>query len=338
MSIGATIGISMLSALVSAYFTYLFSFRQYLKQKTREEIRRYYIENGINRIIEDLDNACFACQFNFAKAIRIIEYLEKTPETFKVNEKIIRKIFSEMQPAIVAPSNALYKLQLLTGEEYKLLTSWVINALADYLRYNDYLRHELALEVEIFLQYPEKIWKQKEKFFNELRSRINEIYNKIIPKHEPLKTHLLNLKIRIDELGISTLKDFDEKVFKDKRVKEILRGVERDYKKIESKDNCEKKTGKIYKERGEVVIKPTISAKVGLKRGDITWTFFPLAYSIILTLITAVISLLENFSYVWRISMILCLAVLFFYLCFFNDKVRDAIVKFFIKSKEHIER
>ena len=240
MEIWVTITISVISALVTSYFTYFFGFQQYLKQKRREEINNYYIKNGIDKVIEPLDNACFNCQFNFEKAIRIIEYLKKFP-IYKESEKtLISKIFSEMQPTITAPPDALYKIQLLIGEEHKSLFLWIIEALADYLRYNDYLRYELFLELEFYFRYPEKFQGKKEEFIEVLKNRIVEINKVVIPNNEPLKVHLLNLKIRIDELGISEMKDFDEKIPKDKRIKEILKEVERDYLKYKKKNEKDK--------------------------------------------------------------------------------------------------
>jgi hypothetical protein len=76
----------------------------------------------------------------------------------------------------------------------------------------------------------------------------------------------------------------------------------------------------------------------GLKRGDISWAYFPIAYAIILTITIGIIQLIEILYWPYRILLIIIFASLFFYFCFFNNWLRTKIVGLFSKSKEHIER
>ncbi len=233
MGIGETIGISILSAVVASFLTYYFGFRQYLKQRKREEIIDYYIKNGIDKTIESLDEASFSCRFNLGKAMRILEYMEKSLKIKGgIEKELVLKIFSEMQFTVTAPSDALYKIQLIIGEKNKQLFYWLAEALANYSMFDDYLRYELLLETRCYFDFPENLKGKEESFIKELERVINEINNKIISPHERLKSHLLNLRIRTDEISISTMKDFDKKLYKDKRIKEILQEIEKDYKEI----------------------------------------------------------------------------------------------------------
>jgi len=226
------IGISLLSAGLASFLAYYFGFRQYLKQKEREKVNKVYIENGIDRVIEILDKSCFVCMFNHAKAIRIVEYLEKSLGDINIEKNITQKIFSEMEPLIVAPENSIYKLEILTGKD-KILTSfaWIIKVIADYLRYNDYLRYELFFELEHYFKHPEKFKNNKKDFTKGLRERIINIYEDVILKNEMMKVYLLNIKRRIDEIGISNMKDL-EKISRDEKIKEILGKIQKNYKKI----------------------------------------------------------------------------------------------------------
>jgi len=241
MTISETIIISLITALVTAlitaYFAYLFGFKQYLKQKRREEIRVYYIEEGLDRIIVAIEEASFNCQFNFGKAARILEYLEKFSEIDKeLAKSLILKIFSEMRPVITAPPDALYKLQLITGKGYQPISTWVIETLADYLNFYHFLKYELLGEIELYFRNVEKFKGKEKNFTTELMKRINEVFNQVIVRNEPIKVHLFNLKIRIDELEISSMEDFDKKIPKDQRIKEILDEIERNYKKFKTQD------------------------------------------------------------------------------------------------------
>jgi len=225
-----TIIISVISSAVVAFLGYFLGFRQYLKQKEREEMREEYIKNGIDRVVEIIDKSCFVCQFNHAKAIRILEYLEKSVGDIEIERKITQKIFSEMEPLIIAPEKSIYKLEILTGQEKILpFLSWIIEVIADYLKYNDYLRYELFFELEHYFKYPEKI-KDKKAFLNELKKRIVDIYKKVVSDNEIIKVHLLNIKSRIDEIEISRMSDL-KKISKDEKIKEIFKKIEEDYKK-----------------------------------------------------------------------------------------------------------
>lgn len=232
MNLGVTIGISIISAATVSFLTYFFGLRLYLKQKEREEVNDVYIQNGIDRMIKAFDQACFICEFNYAKAARILEYFNKFQGDISLEKKITQKIFSEMKPMIVAPENTIYKLQILTGNN-ETVSAWVVETLADYLKYNDYLRYELFLELEYYFKNPDKFQEKRRQFFDELQKRINEIHKKAISLNEPLKAHLLNIKIRVDEMQVSKTKDLD-KIPKDKQIKEILEEIEKDYKKIQN--------------------------------------------------------------------------------------------------------
>ena len=244
MELLETIGISLLSAGFASFLAYYFGFRQYLKQKEREKVNEVYIENGIDRVIEILDKSCFICRFNHAKAIRIIEYLEKSLGDINIERNITQKIFSEMEPLVVAPENSIYKLEILTGKD-KILSSftWIIKIIADYLRYNDYLRYELFFELEHYFKHPEK-FKGDKSFLKELQKRVVDIYEDVISKNEMMKVYLLNIKIRIDEIGISSMKDL-KKISRDEKIKEILEKIQEDYKKIDDKEKkCQENMGK----------------------------------------------------------------------------------------------
>jgi len=101
---------------------------------------------------------------------------------------------------------------------------------------------------------------------------------------------------------------------------------------------CQKETPNLYNVALSLEAKSKLSVSGGIKRGDISWAYFPIAYTIILTLTVGVISLLEMVHWILRIVIIIGVAGLFFYLCFFNDYFRKKIVDFFDKSKEHIEK
>lgn len=232
-----TILISIISSSVVVFLSYFLGFRSYIRERGREEVREEYIKNGIDRIIEILDKACFTCQFNHAKAIRILEYLKKSAGDTNIEKEITQKIFSEMQPLIIAPENSIYKLQFLTGKN-KILSSfaWIVEVIADYLRYNDYLRYELFFELQHYFGYPDKFRKDKQDFFDKLQKRVIDIYSEVVPRNEMIRVYLLSIRRRIDEIGISKIKDLN-KISEDEKIKEILGEIQKDYEGIKKKKN-----------------------------------------------------------------------------------------------------
>lgn len=106
-------------------------------------------------------------------------------------------------------------------------------------------------------------------------------------------------------------------------------------------DNCKKETPSAYHTGLIETLKFTDSfADLGasLKRGEISWAYFPIAYGIILTIAIGIIQLIEPFLWYYRIGLIIVFAILLFQLCFFDSHFRNKIVGLFSKSKEHIEK
>lgn len=91
------------------------------------------------------------------------------------------------------------------------------------------------------------------------------------------------------------------------------------------------------KNNNNMNIKDEMSIK--LKRGLDTWSYFPLAYNILLTITIGLIAVLPNDLIDWRFKLILIILFSVFYIdiCFYNDWFRNWIVGFFTKSLEHVE-
>ena len=102
--------------------------------------------------------------------------------------------------------------------------------------------------------------------------------------------------------------------------------------------NCQKETPNLYTVDVSLKAKSKLSVSGGIKRGEISWAYFPIAYGILLTLSVSIVQFLEIISWYYRIILMFVLALIFFYLCFFNGRFRNFIVKVFSSSKEFIER
>ena len=88
-------GAAIFVATGTAFLGYYFGFRQYLRQKNWEHINKIYIQEGIDKIIETLDKSCFICQFNFGKAMRLLDYMEDSAGDIEIEKKLRKKFFQK---------------------------------------------------------------------------------------------------------------------------------------------------------------------------------------------------------------------------------------------------
>lgn len=80
-----------------------------------------------------------------------------------------------------------------------------------------------------------------------------------------------------------------------------------------------------------------MSIELNLKRGDKSWNYFQIAYGFLLAISLSIIAVLDIKS-IYKVILILVLAVFLFWLCFYNDWFRNKIVGIFTKSQEKVER
>ena len=72
-----------------------------------------------------------------------------------------------------------------------------------------------------------------------------------------------------------------------------------------------------------------------IKRGEISWAYFLLAYNILLTIAVGIISFADD---ICKILTLIVASSGLFYLCFFGPSFRNKIVGLFSKSKEFVEK
>jgi len=79
-----------------------------------------------------------------------------------------------------------------------------------------------------------------------------------------------------------------------------------------------------------------MSLEVKVKRGEKSWNYFVIAYSALLAIVLTSISIVD-ISWEYKVLGIIFLALILFYLCFFNDWFRNKIVGIMSKSQEKNE-
>lgn len=76
--------------------------------------------------------------------------------------------------------------------------------------------------------------------------------------------------------------------------------------------------------------------EIKIKRGELSWAYFPIAYGLLLTFSIGIISVLDV-NWFWKVILIIFSAWVLFRLCFFSAWFRNKIVGVFSKSKDFEE-
>ena len=88
-------------------------------------------------------------------------------------------------------------------------------------------------------------------------------------------------------------------------------------------------TGKFHLKGGNL--------NLGVKRGEVSWAYFVLAYNISLTISIGLITVFETTS-LNKIILIILMSYILYRCCFFKNWCRNKIVVIFSKSKEYVEK
>ncbi len=219
------------TAILTSFFTYFFTFNQYIKQRQREEVRKTYIEDGIGRVMQVTESVSQACYFNFTKVISALDILERNFGGKEIEKEILNNIFLEMQDVKVAPDYGNLKLAIFDNQT---LIIWVIQSWAEYQKLNEYLRHYIFQEFKAYLNDSTLSEDKRKEFLIKLREQVRNHWNRVINNNEILRGQLLLLQVEADKANISNIQEIDN-LAKKEGVLKVLKAIEDGYKKI--KDN-----------------------------------------------------------------------------------------------------
>ena len=93
---------------------------------------------------------------------------------------------------------------------------------------------------------------------------------------------------------------------------------------------------KLKAETGKFYLKGR-NVNLGVKRGELSLSYFSLTYTFLLTISIGLITILETTS-LNKIILTILMAYILYRCCFLKDWYRRRIVNLFNKSKEHIEK
>jgi hypothetical protein len=102
-------------------------------------------------------------------------------------------------------------------------------------------------------------------------------------------------------------------------------------------ENCRKETPNLFKETPMITVKSKVSMSGYAQRGEISLSYFSIAYGILLTIFISCISVIEINSKM-KVFFIILSGILLFWLCFFNGRFRNLIVTIFGRAKQFKEK
>lgn len=229
-----TILVAIITAVLTGSATSWFGFQQYLKQRRWERVRKTYIEDGLERVIDGTDQLSTACYFNYGKAKHAFDLLESELEEPDKAKEIAEKIFSEMISTNLAPNYGILKLTMFNQSLPLLVTKmWT-----EFQQLAESIRHIGRQSIEeYFVGHEDHTEQERRDLLVKQKNILREEWNKIIRKYEPLKGHLLRLQIEVDKMDILRVEDID-KIAEQGEIKKILSEIETQYKdEIENLSN-----------------------------------------------------------------------------------------------------
>lgn len=222
-----TLVIAIITAVITGLVTYWFGFRQYLKQRRWERVRKTYIEDGLEKVIDGTDQLSTACYLNYGKARLAFDLLESAVDEPEKAKEIAEKIFTEMEYTNLAPNYSILKLSIFNNQPVILL---VVQMWIEFQQLAENIRHiGWQCIADYFSNQQAHTEKERHDFLVEQKNIIREEWNKVIRKYEPLKGHLLRLQIEMDKMDIPRVEDID-KIAEQGGVKKILIEIETQYK------------------------------------------------------------------------------------------------------------
>lgn len=78
----------------------------------------------------------------------------------------------------------------------------------------------------------------------------------------------------------------------------------------------------------------TVYMQIKVKRGEQSWAYLPLAYSILLTILYGIVPIVPYLSWITQLVILIIGTFVFYRLCFFNDRFRNKIIGVFSRSRE----
>lgn len=216
---------TVLAALIGLIGIFL-GWREYLRKKQIEEVRDFYIKNGIDKVINFFNEANDTVIFNFSQMLALLHLLEHIQgNKIGIDPEILLKKFESRLKWVFVSSDISFdvvinKILGLRGEND--ITKFSADALQNYLLFNNFL----------FFIIPEDLRKEKYSLssIDRWKKFINEKIEKIV-KYSKILDHFMNLKERIAEIGIFTRNDL-KKIQKDEEIKKIVKTLEKEFKEI----------------------------------------------------------------------------------------------------------
>ena len=216
------IALILVPIIISALLVYFFGLRAYKKQKNYEEVRNYYLRNGLEYLHEEISLYFAAFQYNYevlqAHLKNVRDYLPGAPVTFKD----IKKDLVDYFPRGFA-FRAIQRVEALIEDD--AITKLTLN-LFSYLSSARIAYDEIYLTIGKIIDHPQLFYKNKseqQEHYDELNKTIEKKREQIYEKLDLI--NILDMLInRINEKSFfyTDLILLRAKLRKDEEVKKIV--------------------------------------------------------------------------------------------------------------------
>jgi hypothetical protein len=215
--------------LISAYLAYRFGIKAYRKQKSIEECRKKYVDEGLEALYDELATAYTAFRLNWQRAHQLLRLMRDwDSETFTFDKDKVENKFISYSPRNLALS-CFHKVNELLGDD--TLGKWSMAFFGELLMQNAiYFEQEFFINFERFLNTPNKNRKLCKEAYDRHYKKLSEIQQEI---HK--KLNLLDYLgkiiscVRHKQISYETMRKLKE----DQEIKNLLDAVRAEFQKIQ---------------------------------------------------------------------------------------------------------
>ncbi len=220
---------NLLGIVFGAILVYWFGLKTFRKQRSYDEFRKKYVDEGLEALYNELAGAHSAFQINWERAHQLLRLVRDWQIIgYVVDVSRLDRKFDIYRPRNLA-YNYLYKVNYLVGDE--TITRWTAYFFGELSGMQTfYFQQDLFLNIENFFKIKEKSKGECKEFYQRQNNKLEQLKKKInghlklLDWVGYLTNYIRSLKISCSE--IPTLRRKPE-------IKQIIENIKADFEKIQ---------------------------------------------------------------------------------------------------------
>lgn len=221
---------SLVGILASALLLYLLGIRAYRRQKSLEECRKKYVEEGLEALYDEVAAAYASFYLNWQRALQLLRLMRDwDSQKFIADPNKIERGFISYSPKSLG-IGCFYKVVELLRDD--TLRKWSLDFFGEVsTQQTMYFEQEFRLDFESFLNTPNKDPDLCKRAYARHYEKLNQISEKIDKKFEFLEHYLAEIIniVRRKQISYETM----SKLKDDQQIKNLLDAIRIEFQKTQ---------------------------------------------------------------------------------------------------------